>query len=88
MASSRKKRRPKSPAVAPRFTNLTLLEPVDGVCLVCGCTDDEGCADGCTWVSLQYTNFEGWDILCSSCADEIAGTVVWAMLTHAGVVVR
>lgn len=32
-----------------------------GICQVCGCTDDEGCEDGCEWSDAQHT-------LCSVCA--------------------
>lgn len=34
-------------------------------CRVCGCTDDDGCEEGCSWVE---------DELCSSCAPRIEQT--------------
>ncbi len=87
MAAAKSKRRPRLPK-GPRFSNLTLLEPVDGTCIVCGCTEDDACEGGCSWVDLTCTNLEGRLILCSRCSDEIAGTLIWSVLTHAGVVVR
>lgn len=35
------------------------LQP--GRCRWCGCTDENGCANGCTWWTSDYT-------LCSECA--------------------
>jgi hypothetical protein len=35
--------------------------PVVGVCRVCGCTDEEACEGGCSWVEPD---------LCSACVDE------------------
>src|SRR6266478_3977359 len=35
-------------------------EAVRGVCTVCGCTDQEACAEGCEWTNRQHT-------LCSVC---------------------
>jgi hypothetical protein len=32
----------------------------DGVCRVCGCTDNAACPDGCYWVDDSHT-------LCSEC---------------------
>jgi hypothetical protein len=32
--------------------------PVHQVCRVCGCTDDDGCPEGCVWVEID---------LCSAC---------------------
>ena len=31
-----------------------------GICSVCGCTDNEGCGEGCTWFDLNHS-------LCSVC---------------------
>lgn len=35
------------------------LEP-EGICRVCGCTDEWGCDGGCSWVDAEHT-------LCSEC---------------------
>ena len=34
----------------------------DGICRVCGCTDDWACDGGCEWVNAQHT-------LCSACEE-------------------
>ena len=34
--------------------------PVRGICRKCGCTDEAGCPEGCSWVDKAHT-------LCSSC---------------------
>ena len=39
--------------------------PRGGVCAECGCTDDFGCSEGCSWVNAEHT-------LCSSCAEGTA----------------
>lgn len=31
-----------------------------GICSVCGCTEDEACAQGCSWANLKKT-------LCTAC---------------------
>lgn len=33
-----------------------------GVCRICGCTDDNACEGGCSWVNKDHT-------LCSACAE-------------------
>jgi hypothetical protein len=33
-----------------------------GTCSKCGCTDDNACEGGCSWVDPEHT-------LCSACAD-------------------
>lgn len=35
-------------------------KPVGGRCRICGCTDLEGCPDGCAWSDREHT-------LCSIC---------------------
>lgn len=50
----------------------------EAACVVCGCTDDRACADGCEWMDTP-----GGDVLCSKCADtpqgaEILGLAVLA----------
>jgi hypothetical protein len=37
-------------------------KPARGVCGVCLCTDEEGCAEGCEWTDKAHT-------LCSACKD-------------------
>ena len=32
-----------------------------GICRICGCTDEEACPEGCTWVEAN---------LCSNCVDK------------------
>lgn len=41
---------------------LDLVDRRDPACVVCGCTEDRPCPDGCGWV------MPGW---CSSCADRL-----------------
>ena len=38
-----------------------VLPLTPGICRWCGCTDDYGCAIGCSWIDRRAT-------LCSSCA--------------------
>lgn len=33
-----------------------------GTCRWCGCTDDQGCAEGCGWANARHT-------LCTSCVN-------------------
>lgn len=40
-----------------------LYEIIEGICRVCGCTDDFACGTGCAWVNDQHT-------LCSACVDD------------------
>jgi hypothetical protein len=42
---------------------------VTAECLGCGCTDDEACAQGCTWLRVDYDLGLG---VCSSCPEEVA----------------
>lgn len=44
-----------------------------GVCQVCACTDERGCADGCTWANEGQT-------LCSRCAEYLDGRSQWTGL--------
>lgn len=37
-----------------------------GRCIGCGCTDEYGCEEGCSWVDEDH-------LLCSSCLAAIAG---------------
>jgi len=37
------------------------FRPARGICRVCGCTDEEACEGGCTWVEPD---------LCSSCVEK------------------
>ena len=41
-------------------TALYWTAPVEGVCSICGCTDEWGCDGGCSWVNAAHT-------LCSEC---------------------
>lgn len=36
---------------------------IEGVCRICGCTDEWGCDGGCSWADPQHT-------ICSECAKE------------------
>lgn len=36
-----------------------------GTCCQCGCTDDNACDGGCSWVDPEHT-------LCSACVDALA----------------
>lgn len=38
-------------------------------CLGCGCSDDEPCDGGCTWLRVDYDRGLG---VCSNCPDEVA----------------
>lgn len=38
-------------------------EPVPGVCMACGCTEDDACDGGCIWANADAT-------LCSQCAGD------------------
>jgi hypothetical protein len=49
------------------FTDLE-DNPIPGVCVVCGCTDERGCPEGCFWVNRDNT-------LCSVCGDKL-GVIV------------
>lgn len=35
---------------------------IRGQCILCGCTDERACPDGCSWVDKDHT-------ICSACAD-------------------
>jgi hypothetical protein len=35
-------------------------EPIPGICIGCGCTDDDGCENGCWWADDTET-------ICSNC---------------------
>lgn len=39
---------------------------VPGICRDCGCTDEDGCPEGCSWANAEHT-------LCSSCVGEFGG---------------
>lgn len=39
-------------------------EPIPGVCVVCGCEEDNACPEGCWWLNDRMT-------LCSVCADKL-----------------
>jgi hypothetical protein len=45
-------------------------------CIVCGCTDDHGCLDGCWWQSVRGRLVP----LCSSCSapPALVEVVIWA----------
>lgn len=32
-----------------------LRKPRPGVCRVCGCTDEAGCLEGCSWADAEHT---------------------------------
>lgn len=44
-----------------------------GTCSQCGCTDDQACKGGCSWVDPEHT-------LCSACAPAGAGVDDYDML--------
>jgi hypothetical protein len=52
---------------------LARLGLLAGICRVCGCTEQSGCADGCEWTSADRT-------LCSRCRDDLEGRDQWALL--------
>lgn len=37
-------------------------------CVKCGCTDEEGCPEGCTWLAVDRRIGEG---VCSCCGDAL-----------------
>lgn len=41
----------------------------DATCLGCGCTDSEGCIDGCWWTAVNRGERTG---VCSNCSDRLA----------------
>jgi hypothetical protein len=57
---------------------LGLTAGLPGVCRVCGCTQDSGCAEGCSWVDATCT-------LCSACNEHLEGRDQWDAL---GLVLR
>lgn len=50
---------------APGFTYRLLGVTPERACRVCGCTDEQGCPEGCTWVEED---------LCSRCLDELVAS--------------
>jgi len=40
-----------------------------GVCRHCGCTDEHGCDQGCSWVDAAHT-------VCSACVDRVVGALL------------
>ena len=54
------------------FTGLLERGTVDlanpATCAGCGCTDREGCFEGCTWLAVNRRNRTG---VCSSCPDQL-----------------
>lgn len=45
---------------------LDLTQPAK--CVGCGCTDREGCMEGCTWLAVDRRDRTG---VCSSCPDRL-----------------
>jgi len=41
-----------------------LIHLLFATCIGCGCTDDERCERGCTWLRIDYLNGHG---VCSNC---------------------
>jgi hypothetical protein len=54
--------------------------PQSATCVVCGCTDERGCLDGCMWVTVDRRRKKG---LCSSCVS-VAALAVEALEAHRG----
>jgi hypothetical protein len=49
---------------------LAKLGLLPGVCMVCGCTDASGCAEGCEWIDDKCN-------LCDLCAESLDGRWQW-----------
>lgn len=43
-----------------RMLSVLGIEPIPGMCCVCGCTDTRACPGGCFWMNRERT-------LCSRC---------------------
>ena len=56
-------RRP--PREGKRIPGRVLRRAEPGVCRKCGCTDEQACPEGCSWVDKKHT-------LCSACAPTMA----------------
>lgn len=46
-------------------------------CIVCGCTDDDGCDGGCSWVEAESGMAE-YD-LCTQCVDHLLDAIFEAL---------
>jgi hypothetical protein len=57
--------RNKPPWTPEGYAVLALWPGSFGQCMICDCTDEEGCPEGCWWVNEEHT-------LCSSCLNEAA----------------
>jgi hypothetical protein len=53
---------------APAIERGTVDLENPATCVGCGCTDREGCEQGCTWLGVNRANATG---VCSSCPDSL-----------------
>lgn len=44
-----------------------IFTPAVPTCIGCGCTDEEGCFEGCSWIRQDAKNFG----VCSMCPDDV-----------------